>query len=133
MLKMNKSITAGLYAISVSLLVFGCAGSQKLYGIMYVDENSKECTKLKCAPSDCCNKCFACIYLVTPSDTILLTGAPDGRRIVCIGTNCELKCSPFETGKKYEVTGRFKKTGSEFEIKSKAFDVSSYKLIEKEN
>jgi len=123
------SIIRILVAIFTIIATFGgCSYNTKLTGILWMNENNRECTKVDC---NCCNSCIVRLFLIAQSDTILLLGA-NGQEAVCRGKECEtLNCEPWQIGKTYKMKGHYISSASK--NKNKIFEFEDYKILTIDN
>lgn len=92
----------------------------------------KFCTEMGCSLfNPCCNTCSGELGLRINKDTVVPIygsktqdgryGLYNGREVGCSGNTCYMGCYPLEKGKKYKVTGIFKKGFVGFPIKQEGY------------
>lgn len=121
------SLVSWIFVLSISS---GCSTNLTFVGATHLEIENVTCTLVECI---CCNTCNGLISFVTANDTILLTGAPNGKQIACKGSDCDLRnnrmhCEPLELYKNYEITGKFVTVGKG--VKVKVFKVTSFKIVD---
>ncbi|MBL7160121.1 MAG: hypothetical protein ISS95_01005 [Candidatus Aenigmarchaeota archaeon] len=84
------------------------------------------CTSIACPEEDpCCNTCGGNLALKGEKEKILILGEYQEKEISCKGDSCNISCYPLEKEKKYQVTGIWKKAGSEYYL-----ELEDFRLIE---